>query len=120
LGFSAQTRVRDYCLALMAYRHAFRVSELIDIRMKDLDIESSRIFVRRIKGSLSLHQPIEGDELRAIKAWLRERKNYPNSGSDYLFLSERGSMTRQAVNYLTEQIGKRADLLMRSPSRRRR
>ncbi len=102
--------VRDFCLALTAYRHALRVSELIDIRIKDLDLESSRIFVRRIKGSLSTHQPIEGDELRAIKAWLRERENYPSSGSDYLFLSERRPMPRQCVNYLTEQIGKRAKL----------
>lgn len=30
--------------------------------------------------------------------------------SNYLFLSERGTMTRQAVNYLVTQIGKRAKL----------
>jgi type 1 fimbriae regulatory protein FimB len=102
--------VRDYCLMLMAYRHALRVSELIDIRLKDLDLEAGRIFVRRIKGSLSTHQPIEGDELRAIRAWLRERENYPNANSNYLFLSERGMLTRQAVNYLVEQIAERAKL----------
>lgn len=105
--------VRDYCLMLMGYRHALRVSELIDIRFKDLDLEAGRIFVRRIKGSLSTHQPIEGDELRAIRAWLRERENYPNANSNYLFLSERAMLTRQAVNYLVEQIGKRAKLNFR-------
>src|SRR5687768_9675049 len=63
--------IRDYCLILMAFRHGLRVSELVDIRLKDLDLETSRIFVRRLKGSLSTHQPIEGDELRAIRAWLR-------------------------------------------------
>ena len=102
--------VRDYCLMLVAYRHGLRVSELIDIRLKDLDLEMGRMFVRRIKGSLSTHQPIEGDELRAIRAWLRERENYPNASSNYLFLSERGMLTRQAINYLVEQIGKRAKL----------
>ena len=65
--------VRDYVMMLMAYRHGLRVSELVDIRLKDLDLESARLYVRRKKGSLSTHQPIEGDELRAIRAWLRER-----------------------------------------------
>jgi site-specific recombinase XerD len=102
--------VRDFCLMLVAYRHGLRVSELIDIRLKDLDLEMGRLFVRGVKGSLSTHQPIEGDELRAIRAWLREREDYPNANSNYLFLSERGPLTRQAVNYLVTQTGKRAKL----------
>ena len=102
--------VRDYCLMLMAFRHGLRVSELIDIRLKDLDLDSARIYVRRLKGSLSTHQPIEGDELRAIRAWLKVREDYPNAGSNYLFLSERGMMTRQAVNYLVANISKKSKL----------
>jgi type 1 fimbriae regulatory protein FimB/type 1 fimbriae regulatory protein FimE len=101
---------RDYLIMLMTYRHGLRVSELIDIRLKDLDLETGRLFVRRKKGSLSTHQPIEGDELRAIRAWLRERERRSDARSPYLFLSERGPMTRQAVNYLVEQIGQRAKL----------
>ncbi len=100
--------VRDHCLMLTAFRHGLRVSELVDIRLKDLDIDTSRIYVRRLKGSLSTHQPIEGDELRTIRAWLRIREDYPNAGSNYLFLSERGMMTRQAINYLVKQIAKKA------------
>ena len=112
LGAARKSRhsVRDFCLLLTAYRHGLRVSELVDIRLKDLDLEAGRLFVRRVKGSLSTHQPIEGDELRAIRAWLREREKYPNAGSNYLFLSERGPMTRQSINYLVEQTGKRAKL----------
>lgn len=52
--------VRDHLMMLMAYRHGLRVSELIDIRLKDLDLEIARLYVRRKKGSLSTHQPIEG------------------------------------------------------------
>ena len=62
------------------------------------------------KGSLSTHQPIEGDELRAIRAWLREREQRDDARSPYLFLSERGPMTRQAFNYQVAQTGKRAKL----------
>jgi len=38
--------IRDYLMMLMAYRHGLRVSELVDIRLKDLDLESARIYVR--------------------------------------------------------------------------
>lgn len=101
---------RDYCLMLVCYRHGLRVSELVDLRLRYLDLETARLFVRRVKGSLSTHQPIEGDELRAIRAWLRERERFPAAASNYLFLSERGPLARQAINYLVAQIGKRAKL----------
>ena len=91
--------VRDYLLMLMAYRHGLRVSELIDIRLSDLDLGTGRLFVRRKKGSLSTHQPVEGDELRALRAWLRERAARSDADSPYLFLGERGPLTRQAINY---------------------
>jgi type 1 fimbriae regulatory protein FimB/type 1 fimbriae regulatory protein FimE len=78
---------RDHLMLLLAYRHGLRVSELIDIRLRDLDFDSSRIYVRRRKGSLSTTQPLEGDELRSIRAYLRERRE---TKTPYLFIGERG------------------------------
>ena len=101
---------RDHAMMLMSYRHGLRVSELTDLRLKDIDLGTARLYVRRKKDSLSTHQPIEGDELRALRAWLREREQRGDARSGYLFLSERGPMTRQAVNYLVHETGKRAGL----------
>lgn len=98
---------RDYLMVLLTYRHGLRVSELIDIRLRDLDLDGGRLHVRRRKGSLSTTQPIEGDEMRAIRAYLRERGE---TKTTYLLLSERGPFTRQAVNYLLKEIGQRAKL----------
>ncbi len=102
--------VRDHCMAMMAYRHGFRVSELIDIRLDEVHLDMARLDVRRLKKGLNGHHPIEGDELRAIRAWMKERSAHKFSGSPLLFLSERGPMTRQAVNYLFEVIGQKAGL----------
>src|SRR5262249_12894811 len=102
--------VRDYFMMLLTYRHGLRVSELVDLRLKDLDLDTARLYVRRKKGSLSTHQPLEGDEVRALRAWLREREQRDDARSSYLFLSERGPMTRQAINYLVKEIGRRAKL----------
>jgi len=102
--------IRDYCMAMMAYRHGFRVSELIDVRLDEVHLDTARLSVRRLKKGLDGHHPIEGDELRAIRAWMKERSAHKFSGSPLLFLSERGPMTRQAVNYLFEVIGQKAGL----------
>jgi type 1 fimbriae regulatory protein FimB len=101
---------RDYVMMLMTYRHGLRVSELVDLCLTDLDLDAAHLYVRRKKGSLSAYHPIEGDELRALRAWLRRRGQRDDAGSPYLFLSERGPMTRQAINYLAVQIGRRAQL----------
>jgi len=104
---------RDFAMMLMTYRHGLRVSELVDTRLKDLDLDTGRLYVRRKKGSLSTHQPIEGDELRSLRAYLREREERGDARSTYLFLGERGPLTRQAINYLVEQIASRAKLRFR-------
>ena len=103
-------RVRNYAMLLLAFRHGLRVSELINMRMADVDLDTGRLFVRRLKGSLSTSQPLEGDEIRALRAWLRQRINAPCCDSPLVFVSERGPMTRQAFNYICTKIGKGARL----------
>ena len=85
---------RSFSLMLVAFSYGKRVSELVDVRLKDIDLETGRIYVRRVKGSLPTHKPIEGDELRSIRVELRKSESYPSADSYYLFLSERGTLTR--------------------------
>ena len=102
--------VRNYAMVLLAFRHGLRVTELINLRISDLDLDTGRLFVRRLKGSLSTSHPMDGDEIRALRAWLRERVNAPCCNSPFVFLSERGPMTRQAFNYICAEVGSRAGL----------
>src|SRR6476620_10596726 len=96
---------RDHLLVLN--RHGLRVSEAIALRRDDVNLQGARLWVRRLKNSLSVEHPIAGDELQAIKRHLGTREDR----LPWLFLSERGeSMTRHGVNYLAAQGGIRAGL----------
>jgi type 1 fimbriae regulatory protein FimB len=102
--------VRNFAMLLLAYRHGLRVSELINMRTADVDLNTGHLFVRRLKGSLSTSHPLEGDEIRALRAWIRQRTNAPCCNSPLVFLSERGPMTRQAFNHICAEVGRRAKL----------
>jgi site-specific recombinase XerD len=98
---------RDDALILLMYRHGLRVSEAIRLRRDDCNLTEARIEVRRLKRGLDVQHPLAGDELRAIKSYLRTR----DDRLPFLFLSERGApLTRQAVNYLLRVAGEQAGL----------
>ena len=110
LEASKRTRYpkRNYLLLLMMYRHGLRVSEAIGLKISDINLKESRVWVNRVKKGLSVEHPIAGDELRAIKRLLTSRSdNLP-----WLFVNERGTpLTRQAVSYIVGTVAEKVGLL---------
>lgn len=99
--------MRDHLLLLVMFRHGLQVSEAVAVRRDEVDLDRARLWVRRLKGGLSVEQPIAGDELRAFKRYLALRKD----SLPWLFISERGQpLTRQSVNYLVAAAAERAKL----------
>lgn len=53
---------RDALLVLMTYRHALRVSEVIDLQWDQVDLDKAKLHVNRLKnGDASVHH-LEGEE----------------------------------------------------------
>jgi integrase len=94
---------RDHAMLLVCFQHALRASELVSLKVSDIDWRNMEITVQRLKGSLKTRQPLfrmRGrpcmDEVHALRSWLKERPR--DSGSDLLFLSKKGRFNRNTVN----------------------
>jgi len=99
---------RNHAMILLAYRHGFRASELVELRVCDVDFRAGTIYVRRRKGSKSGVHPMKADELEALERVLGEREV---EAGDYVFCSERGAkLTRYGFWRIVSEAGKRAGL----------
>ena len=106
----SRNAARDRCLLLMMFRHGLRVSEACGLRMAQVDIDSRVLHVERLKKGLSTTHPLRPDELRAIKAWLVERKRLKPEG-DAFFVSERRTpLSRKTAWVAIREYGKKASL----------
>jgi type 1 fimbriae regulatory protein FimB len=101
---------RDRCLVLLLFRHGLRVSEACGLKLSQVDLESRVLHVSRLKKGLSTTHPLRADEIRLLRAWLKEReKMWPET--DALFISERrGPLNRRRVWDALRKYGESAGL----------
>src|ERR1700761_7590554 len=78
---------RDKLLLTLIYRHGLRVSEAVDLRWSDFDLDAPRqkpFYVRRLKGSKDSVHTMEPDTVRLLK------RHQEGSDGVYVFRTERG------------------------------
>jgi integrase len=98
---------RDSTMILVAWRHGFRVSELVDLRWDQIDFATATLHVRRVKRGTPATHPILGDELRALRRLQREQA----PTSPFVFTSERaGPFTTAGFARMMERAGVEAKL----------
>ena len=105
--FGAITDKRDRAIFLVGYRHGLRASEMGLLRTSDLDLKGLRLMVHRLKGSHSGEHPLQPDEARVLKAYLRTRAG----NSPILFPSRRQvPISRRTLDWLMKRYGDLAGL----------
>ncbi|HDJ1441180.1 TPA: tyrosine-type recombinase/integrase [Serratia rubidaea] len=102
---------RDRCMLLMCFIHGLRVSELRGLRLEDIDLNTNRLHVARLKNGFSVQHPIQIRERLAIKQWLKQRPRYLEADSSWLFLSRHGGqISRQQLYRLMKTYGQLAGI----------
>jgi type 1 fimbriae regulatory protein FimB len=80
------------------------------VKLDQVDTESRVLHIARLKGGLSTTQPLRGDELRAISAWLRERGRMKPTGKTFFISEQRKPLHRSTVNLLLRKYSAAASL----------
>jgi integrase len=98
---------RDATMILIGFRHGFRAAEICDLRWSQIDFERARLHVRRVKHGTPSVQPLQGDELRALRRLKRESPAH----SDFVFMTERGGpFTTVGFAFLISRAGAKTGL----------
>jgi type 1 fimbriae regulatory protein FimB/type 1 fimbriae regulatory protein FimE len=107
-GRIGRHRHRDRTMILIAFRHGLRVTELIRLRRKDINLPEQTIYVKRLKGSRSGTHDLARTEVTALKRLFKESKE--PGREDFLFQNERGGgLTRSAFFKLLSRAGRACD-----------
>jgi site-specific recombinase XerD len=110
--FAVITNKRDKAIFLIAYRHGLRASEVGKLHISDIDWQRLRIKCHRLKGSYSGDHPLEADEARILKSYLKERGATERlKDNPILFPSNRSlPISRRMLDVLIKQYGEKAKL----------
>ena len=105
-----RNEARDRCLLLLMFRHGLRVSEACGLQLSQVDTESRVLHVQRLKKGLSTTHPLRSDEIRAIKAWLIERKKLEPVGDSFFVSERRLPLSRKTAWVAIRAYGEKAGL----------
>jgi site-specific recombinase XerD len=97
LQVAGQNR-RDFAIVMLFLQTGLRVSELVNLRLGDVSLETKELTVRQGKGRKDRVVPLVGQALEALKAYLKVR--VPSLKYDQVFLARNEtSMDQRTVRY---------------------
>ena len=105
---------RDRLIILLLLYTGVRVSELVNVKLRDVDLLSMNLTIAWGKGGKRREVPLKGEVIESIKEYLQgERKDNKFAESEYLILTNRSAkMDRDAVNRLLNRIESKLSIIM--------
>lgn len=98
---------RDALIIQLMYRHGLRVGELVSLKWSQISFDEGVLHVKRLKNGTPSVQPIEGDELRALRQHQRSSKQ----ASPFVFVSERNQpFSVRGIQKIVERAGREAGI----------
>ena len=111
---SSRVSIRDKGVILILLYTGLRVSELVNLKIQDIDFLTSTLKVVG-KGGKYREVPLKMEVSEGIKEYMeKERQAHKYSSSEYLFLTQRaGKMDKDTVNKILNRKGKYLNLKMK-------
>lgn len=94
---------RNRMIILLLLYTGLRVSELYEIKIKNIDFLTAHLKVFG-KGGKVREVPLKLEVVEAVKEYLVERSSNPFANSEYLLVGQRGVLQRDAINTLLEKL----------------
>jgi site-specific recombinase XerD len=111
LLFEASDNIRDYAIIQTFLQTGIRLSELVSLRVEDVDVGHRNLTVRQGKGKKDRQIPLVDDVLKALRNYLRYRNTELILDDDTFFLAKNGtSMNVSTVKYLVAKYVKKAGI----------
>ena len=107
---STEIGVRDRALLELMYACGLRVSEAVDLKMQDVDLESG-ILTTTGKGNKTRRVPVGTSAVKWVKSYLSHRRKKGDIEIQNLFVTTAGrSLNRQVIYELVKSYGEKAGL----------
>lgn len=110
IKLTATNGLRDYVIVLLLYTTGVRVSELINIKVKDISLTEPYTLKVHGKGNKGRYVPLMKTAIPYIKRYLTQ-KQYDTEArfEEYLFKNHMNEQfTRQGINYVLKKYGEKA------------
>ncbi len=96
---------RDYVMLSLMLMTGIRVSELLNLRVSDIDFKNSYITIRMGKGRKDRIVPLNDDVKKLLESYIKETK--PHNG---LFDNDNSPKSRRGVLYVVQKYCKKANI----------
>lgn len=107
----AATGLRNRALIALAWRGGLRVSEVLALRPKDVDLDSGVVVVQRGKGDKTRRVGIDAGTVALVSRWIDARRKLGiASGQPLICTLDGGHIDTSYVRHLLPRLAKRAGI----------